>query len=430
MATISDLQSKYIEISNGKDAIITSLINKGVSIPNDIKVKDIAPLIDGISTGFPNGQEWTKSNITNNSDFNKIKYANGIFVAISNEKSSSSDTTGGIYYSTDGKVWTQSNIRSSDWFFDICYAQGVWVVTSIGRSGGLQGGMYYSTNGKAWIPIENVSDRCYDLSYSNGIWSVNSGNDIYISNDGKIWTEVYSSPSYGINKLINFYGTIMANVGFGSGTYKMVRRVDDIFVTDDFDFGSCYGFGIENGMIIGSFKAGLYYSTIDSKGKTWFKCSGSTSIFRYIRYVNDIWLASGNDGIYYSLDGKTWAQTNITNDTFFNFECINGIKYASKSGASEYLYYSFDGITWQQIKPLPSYTYVQDVPLYSSGAFLLPTSNGVFYSADGINYTKAKGIKNDITHLTCGNGVLICCGQSDSEYSSGFCYSVVWEPKS
>ena len=32
-------------------------------------------------------------------------------------------------------------------------------------------------------------------------------------------------------------------------------------------------------------------------------------------YANNIWVCSSNQGIYYSLDGKTWTQSNVTINT-------------------------------------------------------------------------------------------------------------------
>jgi len=33
---------------------------------------------------------------------------------------------------------------------------------------------------------------------------------------------------------------------------------------------------------------------------------------------NDIWVACSNKGLYYSTDGKTWTQSNITDGYFYS----------------------------------------------------------------------------------------------------------------
>ena len=45
-----------------------------------------------------------------------------------------------------------------------------------------------------------------------------------------------------------------------------------------------------------------------------------------IRCANGIWVAGGyNTGIYYSTDGMTWTQSNITSGRYMAFENANGI---------------------------------------------------------------------------------------------------------
>lgn len=74
-----------------------------------------------------NGQSWSQSNIVDIS-FNKVTYANGMWVACSVDN--------GLYYSTDGKTWTQSNITSGT-FNEVYNANGVWVICG-------DTGVYYS----------------------------------------------------------------------------------------------------------------------------------------------------------------------------------------------------------------------------------------------------------------------------------------------
>lgn len=89
-----------------------------------------------VSGGFPNGTEWTQSNITSGS-FKDVYNANGIWVACC-------DSSNGIYYSIDGKVWTKSNITSG--YFSYVYnANGIWIA----GSGVISKGLYYSVT---WEP--------------------------------------------------------------------------------------------------------------------------------------------------------------------------------------------------------------------------------------------------------------------------------------
>ena len=92
----------------------STLVNTLTSFANAIREKegstDLIPAVEfgdrirALKNGFPNGTEWTKSNVS--SSLSNIYNANGIWVA------NSQGYNKGIYYSTDGKIWTQSNIRS------------------------------------------------------------------------------------------------------------------------------------------------------------------------------------------------------------------------------------------------------------------------------------------------------------------------------
>ena len=74
--------------------------------------------------------DWVQSNQTS-SKFNSVYYANGIWVAGSNNGA-------GIWYSADGMTWTQSNVTSGG-FYSVYYGNGIWVA---GPNSSV--GLYYS----------------------------------------------------------------------------------------------------------------------------------------------------------------------------------------------------------------------------------------------------------------------------------------------
>ena len=111
-----------------------------------IPVLDMASRITALKDGFPNGMEWTQSNITSGDIFS-VYNANGIWVAGSDS---------GLYYSTDGKTWTQSNITSGK-IFSVYNANGIWVACS-------GNGLYYSTDGKAWTQ-SNITSGFFNFAY-------------------------------------------------------------------------------------------------------------------------------------------------------------------------------------------------------------------------------------------------------------------------
>ena len=96
---------------------------------------DFPTKIANISTGFPNGTEWTYIDRTAYVICpNKFYNANGIWVAASSN---------GLYYSTNGMTWTQSNGNVTGSFDTVYNANGIWV------TGGSTAGLYYSVS---WQP--------------------------------------------------------------------------------------------------------------------------------------------------------------------------------------------------------------------------------------------------------------------------------------
>ena len=168
------IQSEITRINNAVVNMKTALSEKGISVNNNDGIETIAGYVNKISSGgsssFPNGTEWTRSNIIS-SEFNCVYNGNGIWIAGGYNK--------GLYYSTDGKYWTKSNI-TSDAFSFVYNANGIWV------AGGNGSGLYYSTDGKSWTQSKTGSFTC--VYYANGIWVAGGvSNYLYYSTNCINW---------------------------------------------------------------------------------------------------------------------------------------------------------------------------------------------------------------------------------------------------
>ena len=155
--TVSPSNGKHLAkvIVNGDTDLRSENIKSGVNIFG------VSGTLKG---GFPNGTEWTQSNITSN-NFYCVYYANGIWVAGSDSN--------GLYYS-DGITWTQSNITSNS-FTCVYNANGIWV------AGSADNGLYYSTGGMTWTQ-SNITIGSFTCVYNaNGIWVAGSSNGLYSS---------------------------------------------------------------------------------------------------------------------------------------------------------------------------------------------------------------------------------------------------------
>ena len=77
-------------------------------------------------------------------------------------------------------------------------------------------------------------------------------------------------------------------------------------------------------------------------GTAWTRISYN-GYFNAVHNANGIWVAGsgGDTGLYYSVDGKEWTQSNITSGYFNAVHNANGIWVAGSSGG---LYYS---VAWE-----------------------------------------------------------------------------------
>ena len=150
---------------------------------NNADLQSVLDTVNSLSTKrkpkFPNGTEWTQSNIANY-NFTCIRYANGIWVAGCN----SSYDYGGLYYSTDGKTWIQSNVTNININF-IHNGNGIWVASDFADN------VYHSTDGISWTKANIVSDGVFYrpnyIYYANGIWVACGSNYLYYSTDCTTW---------------------------------------------------------------------------------------------------------------------------------------------------------------------------------------------------------------------------------------------------
>lgn len=168
----------------------------------------------------PDGKSWTKSNISAVTVYRNVVYAHDLWVC---------GTWNGIYYSTNGRNWTQC--YSESYCSTLHYYNGTWVccrgsnlnnllystdginwhdnlssltgqANSVICVDGLwiavflsgHNGIWYSTDGKSWVQ-SNVTNKCYDVCYHNGLFIAVGDNCFYYSDDGKAWTKINATGS-------------------------------------------------------------------------------------------------------------------------------------------------------------------------------------------------------------------------------------------
>lgn len=298
---------------------------------NTVTMEEILALVQSLPEGggasFPNGTEWTQSNITNGKA-ESFCCANGVWVAAGDI----------LRYSNDGKTWlpcTATSLSSEGYFEEFAavgYANGCWVATSSAES------IWYSENGIEWTPADGTDGWYFNkLGFGNGIWIASADHEIFTSSDGKAWTLSYEF-SNNVNSIL--YASNIFVVGLVRGTYYSQDGVNwtnaatlGTARANDLDYGS--------GLFVAATTTGLHYSV---DGKTWTQ-SNITSTKATVRHANGKWVAGGNGGAVFSQDGKTWTQSNVTG-VFNDIDHANGVWVAGSANLG--LWYSFDGEVWTQ----------------------------------------------------------------------------------
>ena len=178
-----------------------------------------------------------------------------------------------------------------------------------------------------------------------------------------------------------------SNVGDGSGSFNTIYYANSMWI-------ACSNFG-----------KGLYYS-ID--GKIWNQSNITNGTFKCVYYSNKIWIAGGH-GIYYSTDGKTWTQSNITSTNIESIYYGNSLWVAGSNNFSSGtgLYYSTDGKTWTQ----SNITNGDFWKVYYANSIWVACSrqNGLYYSTDGKTWTQSNITNRYIRYIYYFNGVWMAC---------------------
>ena len=367
---LNEIAKKYCGCVSGVtqadiDAVCAALTEKGVTVPDDATVADMAGLIDGIATQSPNGTDWTKISAFSASSISIICNAAGKWLCALGSN--------GLYYSTDGINWVRTSFKPGNIKYIAC-ANGKWV-------SGTNTGLYYSDDGITWTQ-SNITSGTFErrITYGNGLWHAGAATCLYYSADGMTWT-----------------------------------LADGISVSAEV---MC-----ANGKWVAATNTGLYYS---DDGITWTQSNITSGTARFPKYADGIWVASVvSQGLYYSDDGMTWTQSNTTSTTIMSIAYGNGVWLA---GASTGLYRSDDGKKWSQNSYSGNYrniAYACGVWVAASGG---ATSGYVRYSTDdGQNWANSnlhiKASALDSATLMHANGVWLIGGDN-----SGLYYSVTWKP--
>lgn len=232
-------------------------------------------------------------------------------------------------------------------------------------------------NGRAWTQSNITTGGFSDAYYAYGLWvACGQGTGLFYSSDGKTWTQ--SNITTGIFVCARNNNGLWLACSLGEGIFssedgKTWSKVAGI-PSKTYVFSLCCG----NDLWVASMDYGVCYSV---DGDIWHD-SNCLYKFNAIYYADGSWIGLTDDfGLFYSLDGKTWTQSDITNGSFKCAYKASGFCLVGSTGDG--LYMSWDnGESWGQNGGIPTGATVSAI-FRGNGLFVAVTDYGPYYSKDG-----------------------------------------------
>lgn len=369
-----------------------------------------------------------------------------------------SDSANGVYYSYDGKTWTKTSITSGQFNMSANIKSRLAFI-SVGST------LYYSYDGISWTQFSNTvaMGSCqkfvsgtnsgptmnaaigsggnegllcispfYDLTYGGEIQStaITTGNFHYLASSGDYL--IAASSDDGTPIYYSYNGYSWAQYGTMTSPVKcleyanekfVLATTDEIYISNERCLGwskisiadSTIGFDFvfygTNNVWVGGYKTLNYVHYSTDNGTTWTKSneiSGSTGFSAgcYNRFTQLYLIGSSSgNGIYYSKDGISWYQTELTAQTVNKFMVTN-TNVVALTGTG--LYYSHDGISWN----------------------ITNLTNGIYTKMSYIDVLQRPVIDYDVLYVSTGssdntnNGVCMIAGYNG--YNGSSSGSIIW----
>lgn len=273
------------------------------------------------------------------------------------------------------------------------------------------------------------------VHYANGMWVCGGETIMYKapllswSEDGLHWTpaNIWSSTSGGQVNVVTYADGIWLAGGnnlLGSGicllwsedgkTWHVPSVAPDTVIATIAYSGSIW---VATGSSTSSNK--IWYST---DGKTWTACTGTGTDKRYYScvYADGLFVIAGTwNGIMWSTDGMSWAQTNITaSSDAYIVKYANGVWVCSSTSATGGGLWSEDGKTWSPCVLETGLTGITRVA-YGGGIWAGTGSNSssdkvLCWSEDGENWylRETQPAMSALRAITYWKDRFICCGDA------------------
>jgi hypothetical protein len=330
----------------------------------------------------PDGITWTARTAGAGANFNYAAYGAGVYVVVG---------AGGFVFSSPDLVTWTSRSAGSNAFNDVIFANGVFV--AVGQSNAV----YSSADGITWT-LRTATGTFSRIIYANSLFvAIGNSGVIFTSPDGTTWTSRTSNVASNLNDVV-WNGSLFVAVGASGVITSSPDSVTWTARTPGDTAPSLVSISWSGTRFVVSNSGSNAVMWVSTNGINWSRSSSastpSVSGIVYSAYLGGKFIATGASVIQTSTDGLNWVNADQVQyvPTALNRTYKYGGKYYALSTTAGF-YQSNDGITWSAARTAPlrpfvgmAYSGTEWVALTGASTGM-PTS--VYKSTDGTTWTKS-----------------------------------------
>jgi prepilin-type N-terminal cleavage/methylation domain-containing protein len=345
---------------------------------------------------YYNGSSWNQRNnpLGWGSSTNDVVFGNGYFVVVGGSSGSSAT-------SSDGVSWRANNGNVGVASGNVTYGNGIFVAAG-------SDSIKTSTDAITWTTRTVISNSWQDVKFDNnqfvavanpaytnatlGTWVATSPNGIDWTTRNLAYDLPWQSVAAGNGKVV-----ALANRG-ADNTVKISSDNGDTWTQlTGVPVGTWKKLVYGNGMFVAYGSTATNNVMYSSNGTNWTAITLGSGSGRDIAYLNNKFMAYGDDKVWFSTDGINWTGGNAisggSNTNSFAYGKGMYVNVYSNSSAT-----SSDGINWTRYNQTNSFSNV----VFARNKFFATLGSDIYSSNDGITWTLAYNSSYSIKRLYFG----------------------------
>jgi hypothetical protein len=337
----------------------------------------------GVIMTSPDGLTWTGRYTTLITNFDKVAYVNGNWIAMGGTGSATNLLT-----SPDAITWTALTAGTGIYNY-AAYGAGVYVVV------GASGAVFSSPDLATWTTRSAGAQTFNDVIFANSIFvAVGAAGSVYSSPDGITWT----SRSAGANAFqrVIYANSLFVAVGASGGIYTSADGATWTLRTSNVA-GQLNDIVWNGSLFVAVGASGVITSSAD--GVTWTdRTPGDTTVtLNNVSWSGTQFLATNttNFGFWISPNGITWSRIGTVAPTAPLFSGYLGGKFLSASTSC--IQSSTDGLSWTNALRVQYVAGSVNRMIKLGGMYYALTNKGLLQSSNGIQFAPVYSTPNNGT---------------------------------